>query len=208
MTALVDDSSRFRASKDGHVAATATIQPNCAPCNPQRWVHFYLNVLEAPVALAGNYMLTFIADGACGNLPDALHTRRYAVTVAPGDLNWPGYPPASGTSFRVTPRGANFPPGLNLFYLNVAGSYVSLSLGDHTDPGITERVESHTYFAFGGSAVVTSATPVSSISTPFQGWIDHCVNPRMGERYDCTPSPEVTLARCESRNHQLILTRQ
>jgi hypothetical protein len=208
LTGTVDDTSRFRASKEGHVTATATIQPNCDRCNPRRWVHFYLNVLAAPVAIAGDYTLTFIADTACANLPDELRTRRYAATIAPSALNWPGYPAASDTSFKVTARGADFPDRLNGFYLNVAGNYINVSLGDHTDPGITERVAPHTYFAFGGWGVVTATTPVSTIATSFQGWIDHCVNPLMGERYDCTPAPTVTRARCESRSHQLILARQ
>ena len=73
---------------------------------------------------------------------------------------------------------------------------------------ITERVASDTYFAFGGWAVVSVETPVSTISTPFQGWIDSCVNPNMGQRYDCTPDLAVTRVRCESTRHRLILTRR
>ena len=208
LTGTVDDTTRFRASKEGHVTATATVLPNCDRCNPRRWVFFYLAVLESSVALAGDYTLTFTADSACANLPDELHTRRYAATIVPADLNWPGYPDHSDTSYKVVPKGADFPDGLNGFYLNVAGNYINVSLGDHTDPGITERVAADTFFAFGGLAVVSVATPVSTISTAFQGWIDYCVNPSMGQRYDCTPSPAVALARCQSTKHQLILTRR
>jgi hypothetical protein len=208
LTGIVDDTTRFRASKEGHETATATILPFCDRCNPKRWVHIYLNVLDSPVAVAGNYTLTFIADNACTNLPDELRTRSYAATIGPADLNWPGHPVNSNTSFRVTPLGSAFPGGLNGFYLNVAGNYINLSLGDHTDPGITERVAPNTYLAFGGWAVVSAETPVATISTPFQGWIDYCVNPQIGERYDCTPSPTVTRARCESAKHQLILARR
>ena len=57
----------------------------------------------------------------------------------PGDLSWPGYPARSDTSFKVTPKGSAFPDGLNGFYLNVAGNYINLSLGDHSDPGILTR---------------------------------------------------------------------
>jgi carboxypeptidase family protein len=200
-TATVDDTTRFRASKEGHVTGTATIQPVCDRCNPKRWVHIYLNVLASPVEIAGDYTLTFIADSTCVNLPDELQTRSYAVTIGPADLN-------SDTSFKVAPVGSAFPGGLNNFYLYVAGNYINVSLGDHTDPGITERVAPDTYFAFGGWTVTTVETPVSRISVPFQGWIDHCVNPQMGERYDCTPSAAVTLARCDSVKHQLILARR
>jgi hypothetical protein len=205
---IVDDTTRFRASKEGHVTAIATIQPPCDRCNPKRWVHLFLNVLDSPVAIAGDYTLTFIAASTCANLPDELRTRKYDVTVGPADLLWAGYPANSDTSFKVTPAGSAFPAGLDLFFLNVAGNYVNLALGDHTDPGIIERVAPDTYLAFGGWAATSAETPVSTISTRFDGWIDYCVNPQLGERYDCTPSPTVTRARCQSPHHQLILARR
>lgn len=208
LTGTVDDTTRFRAIKEGHVTATATILPICDRCNPKRWVHFYLSPLNAPVALAGDYTLTFTAESTCANLPDELRTRTYAATIAPENLSWPGFPAQPDTSFKLTPTGSAFPEGLNGFYLNVAGNYVALSLGDHTDPGITERVTANTYFAFGGSAALSVDSPVHTIDTAFTGWIDYCVNPQMGERYDCSPGPAVTLARCESSTHRLRLTRR
>jgi hypothetical protein len=208
LTGNVDDTTRVRASKDGYVTATETILPLCDRCNPKRWVHVFLNMLDSPVAIAGDYTLTFIADSACLNLPDELRTRSYAATIRLADPNLPGYPAHSDTSHKVTPVGSAFPDGLNNFYLNVAGNYIAVSLGDHTDPGITERVAPDTYFAFGGWAATSAQTPVSTISTPFGGWIDYCVNPQMGDRYDCTPAPTVTRVRCESAKHQLILERR
>jgi len=206
--ASVDDATRFRASKEGHVTADAPVLANCDRCNPRRWVHFFLNVLEPSVALAGDYTLTFIADGACTNLPQEVRTRSYEATVSPGDLNWPGFPAQAGTSFKVTPVGSAFPAGLNYFWLNAAGSFIAVVLGDHTDPGVTERVAPDTYVAFHGPTTITVRSPVSSISTPFVGWIDYCVNPTMGDRYDCTPGPSVTRIRCDSARHQLTLTRR
>ena len=90
----VDDTTRFRASKDGYVAGTEIILPFCDSCSPKRWVHLYLKVLDAPVALAGDYTLTFVADSTCANLPAEIRTRRYAVTIGPAVLN-------SDTSFKV-----------------------------------------------------------------------------------------------------------
>ena len=203
----VDDTTRFRASREGHVTAERTVMPNCDRCNPRRWVHFYLDVLDAPVAIAGDYTLTFIADSACTNLPAELRTRTYETTVALGDFGWWGFPPRAPTSFEVTPKGLAFPDGLNFFWLNVAGNFIAIVLGDHTDPGLTERVAEDTYFAYNGWAEVSVEAPVSTISARFQGWIDRCVNPNMGTRYDCTPGPAVTRTRCDSTNHQLILTR-
>jgi hypothetical protein len=206
--AKVDAATRFRASKEGHVTAAAAILPPCDRCNPKRWVHFYLSVLEPPVALAGDYTLTFIADSACTNLPREARTRSYEATISPGDFTWVGFPANSDTSFKVTPVGTAFPAGLNDFWLNVAGNFIALVLGDHTDPGVTERVAPDTYVAFHGPTTVTVESPVSSITTPFVGWIDYCVNPSMGSRYDCTPGPAVTRIRCDSVRHQLTLTRR
>ena len=104
-------------------------------------MHFYLKVPDVPVAIAGDYTLTFIADGACANLPDELRTRSYAATVGPADFYWPGYPADSGTSFKVTPAGSAFPRGLNNFYLNVAGNYIAVSLG--TTPTLASPNASH-----------------------------------------------------------------
>jgi hypothetical protein len=208
LVAIVDDTARFRAAKDGHVAATVTIRPDCDRCHPRRWVFFYLDLLASPVPIAGDYTLTFVADSSCTNLPAELRTRSYAAAIEPADLAWPGYPAGSGTSFKVIPRGSVFPAGLNGFFLNVAGNFVNVSLGDHTDPGVTERVAANDYFAFGGWASLTTDTPVSTISTAFQGFVDYCVNPGMGSRYDCTPGPTVTRARCESSSHRLTLTRR
>lgn len=124
------------------------------------------------------------------------------------DFGWVEFPSQAPTAFKVTPRGAAFPDGLNYFWLNVAGNFMAVVLGDHTDPGVTERVAADTYFAFGGWATVSVDTPVSTIATRFQGWIDYCVNPGMGERYDCNPGAAVTRVRCESATHQLVLARR
>ena len=204
----VDDTTKFRASVAGHADADVTVQPDCDRCNPRRWVHFYLNMLEPAAALAGDYTLTFAAGSTCTKLPDELRTRSYDVTVAPGTVGWIGSPAKAPTAFQVIPKGSRFPGGLNSFSLHVAGNYVSVVLGDHTDPGITEQVAEHTYWAFGGWATTSVESPVSTISTRFQGWIDSCVNPQMGTRYDCTPGPTVTHNRCESTNHELTLTRR
>jgi len=204
----VDDTTRFRASRDGHVPAVATIQPDCERCNPRRWVHLFMNVLDPPAAIAGDYTLTLTADPACANVPDDLRTRSYEVSIGLGDFGWVGFPAGANTAFRVTPKGSAFPEGLNYFWLNVAGTYVAVVLGDHTDPGVTERVGEHTYVAYGGWAAVSVESPTITISTPFQGWIDSCVNPDMGIRYDCTSSSTVTQVRCNSTKHQMTLTRR
>ena len=145
-----------------------------------------LDVLEPPVNLAGAYTLTFTADSACANLPDELRTRTYDATIQLQSVRYPGSA-NSKSAFEVIPSGSVFSDTFNYFALNVAGNFVSVSLGDHTDPGIAERVAPNTYFAFGGWSTLTVASPVHTITTPFEGWIDHCaLKAPVGARYDCS----------------------
>ncbi len=198
---IVNDATKFRASKEGYLTTTATLGPACDRCNPTRWIYFYLEVLEPPVNLAGNYTVTFNADTACVNLPDELRMRSYDATIRPD--------PGSRTSYGVIMSGPAFSDKLGIFYLNVAGSFVNISIGDHTDPGVAERVAPNTFYAFGGGTTVTVTPPVQTITTPFEGWIDHCaLKEPPGERYKCSAANTVAFTRCESKKHQLTLTRK
>ena len=79
LTGTFDDTTRFRAAREGYAAATGTLAPKtCASCN-SRPIYFYLAVLAPAVDIAGDYALTFIADAARTALPNALrreHTWR------------------------------------------------------------------------------------------------------------------------------------
>ena len=152
--------------------------------------------------------MTLAADSACANLPDELRTRTYDATVQLASIRSPGHA-NSRTAFEVIPSGATFSDTFNYIGLNVAGNFVNVWLGDHTDPGIAERIAPNTYLAFGGGATVTVASPVHTITTPFDGWIDHCaLKAPIGARYDCNADIAVTFARCISTKHQLTLTRK
>jgi len=164
--------------------------------------------MDPPAAIAGDYTLTFTADPGCANVPDDLRMRSYDVSIALGNFGWVGFPAGASTSFKVTPKGSAFPEGLNYFWLNVAGNYAAVVLGDHTDPGVTERLGDSRYVAYGGWATVSVDPAASTISTPFEGWIDSCVNPNMGPRYDCSPSATVTQNRCHSTKHLMTLARR
>ena len=83
LTGTFDETTRFRASKEGHVTATGTLRPSCAACNPHRWIFFYLESPIPPTNIAGDYTLTFIADAACASLPNEMRTRTYAANISP-----------------------------------------------------------------------------------------------------------------------------
>jgi len=69
LSGTFDETTRFRATKSGHVTSTRTLQPFCAPCHPNWWINFSLEVLTPPVNMAGEYTATFIADNVSGKYP-------------------------------------------------------------------------------------------------------------------------------------------
>src|SRR5580765_8531625 len=173
-----DDTTRFHATKEGYVAATGTLGPPCAPCNPHRWIHFYLEVLAAPVALTGDYALTFSAAFSCSGIPDEMRTRTYAAAIPPA-------PHSNGPAnayYTVTLSEATFAEGYNSFEMGVAGDYVGFWL----EP-VVERVGENAYLSFNGSASASvDASAVSTISTTFDGTIEYCVvKPDTGQYSDC-----------------------
>jgi hypothetical protein len=203
LSGTFDDTTRFNATKEGHTAVTSTLQPYCAPCNPNRWIHFYLPLAAPSANIAGDYTLTFTADSACAVLPNVVRT--YAARLAPA----PSSHHAANTLYNGTVSGAAFLEGYNGFLVGVAGDYIAGWFGDlHGDPGLVEQVAPTTYFALGGG-VVGSVTNGSTIEASFDGFLDSCeLQSAMGSRYSCTPGPAAIRAQCNSRNHRLTLTRR
>ena len=206
LSAIVDDATRVRASKDGHVTASAVLGPVCDRCNPKRWVYFNLEMNVPPVDLTGNYAVTFIADTTCTNLPDSVRTRTYAATITRALAQAP-----TNSLVNVTLTGSQFvtQTAYKSFSIGVADNFLSLGLGDfHGDPGLVEDLGGNAYLAFEGSAEATTGRSRSTISTTFDGSVEYCAlnGPMNDGRYQCTPSSDVTPVRCNSRNHQIIFT--
>lgn len=202
LTGTFNDTTRFRATSDGHVAATATLNPACASC-ATRYISFYLAVPAPPASIAGNYTLTFIADSVC-DLPDEVRTRTYAATITPESQS----DRPANTLFSLTPSGA-FLEYYGHVPISVAGEVVAFELRGE-GPNLVEVIAPKTYLGFYGRAEASvGTTAVSRISTSFNGTIDYCVlSSEMGEYYDCSASRAVTHAQCQSKNHRLILTRR
>jgi hypothetical protein len=210
ITATIDDGSRVRASKEGHVSAEVAIGPVCSGCpgQPGRSVGLFLQVPNAPAATVGDYTLTFTADSACSTLPEPLRSRTYDVRIVPSPLMF-GSTPESMTSFLVESRGGTFSGRIRFFWVNVAGNFIFFRFGDiDFDPSVIEAVAPYGHVAFGGRAGVTVADSFSSVVTPFAGSIEYCLNPEISEEgYRCR-APATSRARCDSENHQLVLTRR
>ena len=187
LTGTFDDTTRFRATMRNHLAATGTPGPGpiCANCNPERWIHFYLEVPAPPVNMAGDYTLTFIADSACVDLPDDVRTQTYAATITPSH---PTNIPTANTNFQVALSGASFLPSHDSFPIGVAGDYVTFWF---SDPALVEEIAANTHLELYGAAGASVGTSgVSTIAVSWDG------------------SFEYSQTECESKNHQLILTRR
>lgn len=219
LSGTFDGTTRFLATQDGHAAATQVWNcsvPDCA-YGARPWLGFYLDVAATPVDLAGEYTVTFIADSACTDLPPTLRTRTYSATIAP-DPDPPGSNGSANTSMAVKLGGASFLGNLGGFGIGVAGDYAAFWLHGGHDPAVVEQLAPNTYLAFSGNAETTLGTGMSTISMPLDGWIDYCVtHTPLGEGYNCgtdnttgspVPGAVVRRTRCESRHHQLSLTRR
>ena len=153
LTGTFDDTTRFRAAKEGYVAATQVWMCSSVPCGAGAapWLGFYLAVLDPNVDIAGEYMLTVIADSACADLPDEVRTRTYAATITPQSR--PDLPANAG--FDVTLSGATFLDGLDSFGIGVAGDHLGFWLHGGHDPSFVEQVTADTYLAFSGNAAAS-----------------------------------------------------
>jgi hypothetical protein len=204
LAASFDDTTLFRASKDGHIGATRSWKRDVSD---QSWLHFMLSVLAPPVSLAGDYTLTFVADGACAAaLPADLRTRSYpaSITAAPSNSI---YPPS--TRFTITPSGAEFEAPFDWFSVGVAGDYLAFWLGDER---LIEELAGDTYLELIGSAIGVTTSGASSISASFDGAFNYCAKKSATDSFHgCSYSSAATVtinASCASKHHQLILTRR
>jgi len=190
-----DDSTQFRATKDGYEPAIMPLGSFCAACNPNRWVNFVLKLQVPPASIAGSYTMTITGD-RCTNLPEQVQTRTYVVTL----------PPMAGNAYSsISPTGANFLPGWNQFELGVSGNYVGLWFET-----LVEEVAPGNYLLIGMSAggLVDPEHP-ATITARADGRISYCtIDPASGVFDNCLRGTTAQVATCSSQQHTLILTRR
>ena len=202
LTGTFDGTSRFRASKEGYVAATQTFSLIVT----RRSIFFALDVPAGPVNIAGDYTLTFSADSACADqLPTDVRTRTYLATITPVS----SLTRSANTQFTAALSGAELDTYYRMISIFVAGDYVDFDLSDNF---LLEEVAPDTYLTIGGVGAASVGTSgVSTISASFQGLFDYCVTkaePNVGNLYGCVPAEAIAHAQCASKNHRLILTRR
>ena len=193
MVGPFDDATPFRASIADHVVAIET--PRHSAPGGQPWIVFYLEPQDAAVDIAGEYTLTLTAATECAGLPVEALTRKYSATLA---LAPEPHIPAQ-TFFKVAVHGVA--PGITQSFGNigVAGHELGFDSSWNHDgrPTLAEEMAPGTYiryFTRNGFAVTSVDSPVTVISTLYDGTIDF-------------NSPAGTHARCESANHRLELSR-
>jgi protocatechuate 3,4-dioxygenase beta subunit len=198
-----DDTTRFRATMDGHREATGALPPRCAACDPHWWIHFGLEAFAPHADLTGAYTVTLTADSACTGLPEQARSRTFDVTVTRlADSEW-----AQNSRFTVT-GGA--PPLLGnraSFPIGVAGDHVAGFTGDlHGTPSLVEEIGPNTYVGFDGAIAASADSSGATISGAFDGLIEHCgADAPMGPEYQCTSERRKS---CTSTNHQFRLVRR
>jgi len=203
LSGTFDSSTRFSAEMEGYIAVTRT-WTQCATCSIP-WLSFALELPTPPVAVAGEYTVTFIADNACTDVPPEWRSRTYPATMAP-------YPQSSGrpadTTFELTLNEGTFLSGLNTILVGVAGDAITMWFGGD-GPYVVEEVAPNTYLAFDGAIEVVATAPVRSITASFTGWFDYCaLSAPMGQYYNCPAGRALARSECQSSNHQLIVTRR
>ena len=187
-----DDSTQFRATKDGYEPAIKPLGPFCAACNPNRWVNFLLTAHATPANIGGSYDMTIIAD-RCASLPEQVRTRTYAVTLPST---------AANAYFAVFPSGATFVPGWNEFDGGVSGSYVGFWFET-----LVEEVAPGNYLMIGVSAGATVVPDhPATITMRANGRISYCsVGAGSGVFEECLRGIN---ANCDSQQHTIVLTRR
>jgi hypothetical protein len=187
-----DDGTRFRATKDGYAPSIQPLQSVCTACNPNRWVHFSLELLIPSVNMEGEYTVTF--NTLCASLPNEVRTRTYEATIV-------SVPSQSGVNIPL--RGGTFVKGWDSLPMGVASDYVAFWIEI-----LVEQITPSSYLTFNAVAAANVGTAVQSTFTfPLDGSIDYCVtNRETGTYEDCHKDQSVTHVRCTSG--QLILSRR
>jgi hypothetical protein len=200
-----EDPTAVRVSKEGYTAATGTAK-SMNSSNGTMWASVVLDALAKPVDIAGDYALTIVANGACAGMPDDLRTRTYAASIRPT----PDSGNQPGTSLRLTVGGGSLLPDRNSFPIVVAGNWVSFIMYNDYDFALVEKIAPGSFLAVqGGAAVSMDDGPLARISTPFSGVIDYCaLQSDTGWTDECNSGPRTAYQSCQSKQHELILSRR
>ncbi len=169
-----------------------------------------------PVDVSGQYTMTLAADNACPDLPNEARSRTYTGSIQRLPID------RTGTRYRITVQGGSVVWNSDAFDAIVTGDSLALLFQTLPPdyPALMEQIAPNTYIAFRGTATATVTPAPSVILAAFDGRMDYCALKSPlgdfdiedcgypGSRLEPTPSQPVTYARCESKNHRLVLARR
>jgi hypothetical protein len=178
---------RVRASKDGYVTWTSTVEvPRTSPAD------FVLDFTGPSFDLAGSYTVTFTADAACTQLPEAARTRTYKASIAPE---------LSPNRYFVSLSGARFYRE-GAFVASVAGHAGSFTtLPDGYQAVVHERLTDSTSIWIDFFARAPLDAP--SVTVPMSAEYAYCADDDLTDAFRC----RVPRLVCTSSKHTYTLTR-
>lgn len=196
-----DESSAFRASKDGYAEATAPLG-YCEGCYPQHVAHFTLPLLAPSVDIAGTYDMTITADPRCTLLPEHVRSRTYRVTI-PSTASLP----AASTGYAtVVASGAQFAHGWDSFTVGVAGNDAAFWY-----ESLVERVSDDAFVTvtLSAEATVGGVAPREIVAVG-DGWIAFCTRQPGTAGEHCPQNGDATrkVWPCASARHSVVFTRR
>ena len=172
--AQVGDAQIFTSLVEGTLTATAS---------------FRLGSLNAPVDFRGTYQLTFTADPACTDLPDAARARRYWTEIKVLD-------PSRRTLLL---SGATFvSSAYSVIHMTSFDDFVSLAFGVSDELPIWETLDGGASVRLWGGASGTMTSQRSVL--PVGGQFSYCESAANDQ---CIGGQS-----CQSSNHALTLVRQ
>ncbi len=185
-----DDSTSFQASKAGYTVGIEKLQPFCERCNPQRWVHFALDVPGEPAVVSGNYDVTFAVDPTCGGFPIELRRRTFAATI-----------PYSRGYFEVLLSGGTFSGYLGG---GVSGHYIGFYM-----EGFAEQVSPNSFLIYNMGPTATIESSPLVIDAAGGGSVTYCqLLTATGSVDDCYRQVASIYNVCQRENHRLTFTRR
>lgn len=199
-TGAFDDSTQFRASKEGFQTDIKPLGPFCAACNPNRWVNFSLQAQATAANITGSYTMTITADRACAS--EQMLGRTFDVRI-PSLTDSSSGSSTGNAYFNISPTGATFAPGWGTFEGGVSGNYVGFwfeTLVEEQEPG------HYLLIAMSAGGVVDTEHP-DTIRARGDGRIAYCtVDPTSDGVYGCFSGKPLSYIKCDSTQHSLILT--
>jgi hypothetical protein len=204
LAGMFDETTRFRASAAGYQDVTLQLPARCPQCNPNWWIYFSLATVTPPVDLTGEYALTFHANPACTEIPEAFRSRTYSATVRPLDTG-------AASRFSMVLRGGSLLAGYDDVTIGVDGDYFAIPLGDdHGTPGVAEEVGPRTYLGFEGPVEGSLASlGTGTLRAAFAGEISYCeLSGPPSAHFGCVWDPAVISRKtCASHRHEVVLQR-